>query len=86
MSLLIRGNFLVGNVDSELVPRKADLRKKWNDSQVIVNDFWREWSRLYIPDWIERRTWLKDRRNLSVSDLVVVFMDAEERGKNILMD
>ena len=79
-------HFLVGhpsyvpNVDSELVPRKADLRKKWNDSQVIVSDFWREWSRLYIPDRIERRTWLKDRRNLAVGDLVV-FMDAEERGK-----
>ena len=79
-------HFLVGhpsyvpNVDLELVPCKADLRKKWNDYQVIVSDFWREWSRLYIPDRIERRTWLKDRRNLAVGDLVV-FMDAEESGK-----
>ena len=54
--------------------------KSWRLAQLIVTQFWHRWLREYIPDLIERRIWLKPRRNLSPGDIVLVVDPATRRG------
>jgi len=69
----------VPDVDVHLVPHKACMRKRWEDAQAIMKDIWQEWVLGYVPNRIEHQTWLKDRRNLKVGDLVMM-MEPDKRG------
>jgi hypothetical protein len=54
--------------------------ESWRLAQLIVTQFWHRCLREYIPDLIERRIWLKPRRNLNPGDIVLVVDPATRRG------
>ena len=49
-------------------------------AQELITHFWNRWLREYVPNLIERRQWLRPRRNLAVNDLVLVVTPNSPRG------
>ena len=48
------------------------LRKKWRQTQILADHFWRRWLKEYVPALQERQKWHRPRRNVQVGDLVLV--------------
>ena len=57
-------------IEDSVCLKNANLRRRYEAGWVIAKDFWSAWTQLYVPNFIERRKWLKDRRNLVVGDFV----------------
>ncbi|KZS10507.1 Uncharacterized protein APZ42_025002 [Daphnia magna] len=54
---------------------------KWHQhAQQLITHFWNRWLHEYVPNQIERRKWLRERRNLAVGDLVLVVTANSPRG------
>ena len=47
-------------------------RRRWRHAQHIAEQFWRRWTRLYLPELQRRVKWVNATRNLSVGDLVMI--------------
>lgn len=56
-------------------------KRRWLDSQAIITHFWNRWLKEYVPNLIERRKWLRPKRNLAVDDIVLVIMPNVKRGE-----
>ena len=61
--------------------RDPPLRKRLVYSQMLADLFWRRWMDEYVPFLIERRKWLKDRRNVKEGDIVLVVDRNTPRGE-----
>lgn len=59
---------------------KPSSRKRYQQAQEMITHFWNRWLREYIPNLIERRKWLRHRRNIAVNDLVLVVTPNSPRG------
>ncbi|XP_045023763.1 uncharacterized protein LOC123468196 [Daphnia magna] len=55
-------------------------RRRYEQAQELITHFWNRWLREYVPNLIERRKWLRSRRNLAVNDLVLVVTPNSPRG------
>ena len=55
-------------------------KKRWRQTQVVINQVWSRWLKEYLPALIERKKWNLPSRNLSVSDLVLVVDEKTQRG------
>lgn len=64
----------------------ADLvsRKKWRQSQVLADHYWKRWLHEYLPTLQKRQKWTSPRRNLAVDDLVLVADQKVPRGHWLL--
>ena len=62
---------------------KEDMlfRKKWRQTQILADHFWRRWLKEYVPALQERQKWHRPRRNAQVGDLVLVVDQDLPRGK-----
>ena len=85
LEALTPNHFLLGRTNPNRPPdvilsTETLSPKSWRLAQLIVTQFWHRWLREYIPDLIERRIWLKPRRNLSPGDIVLVVDPATRRG------
>ena len=49
-----------------------DSRKRFKQAQAIATQFNNRWRKEYLPNLIERRKWLKHRRNVKIGDLVLI--------------
>ena len=83
---LTPNHFLTGRANPCLRIEDAEqfggiTKKRWLEAQSITNHFWNRWLQEYIPNLIERRKWLRPRRNLSVDDIVLVVMPNTKRGE-----
>ena len=83
---LTPNHFLTGRANLRLRIEDAEqfggiTKKRWLEAQSITNHFWNRWLQEYIPNLIERRKWLRPRRNLSVDDIVLVVMPNTKRGE-----
>ena len=56
-------------------------RKKWRQTQVLADHFWKRWSKEYIPALQERQKWQKLRRNAEIGDLVLLVDECLPRGQ-----
>jgi hypothetical protein len=61
---------------------KADLyaRKRWRQIQYMADQFWRRWTREYLPSLQQRSKWVTHRRNFAVGDIVLVVDDQSPRN------
>ena len=68
--LLLResNNFPTGMFMSEDVYS----RRIWKQVQYMSNQFWHRWLREYLPSLQERHKWTKSKKNVSVTDLVLL--------------
>ena len=56
-------------------------RRRWKQSQYIVDQYWRRWMREYVPTKIERKKWDKHLRNarLGIRDDVLILDENTRR-------
>ena len=47
-------------------------RRSWRHSQVLADQFWRAFIRLYLPTLQTRQKWQRETDNLSVGDVVLI--------------
>ena len=57
------------------------LRKKWRQTQILADHFWRRWLKEYVPALQERQKWHRPPRSVQVGDLVLVVDQNLPRGK-----
>ena len=57
------------------------LRKKWRQTQILADHFWRQWLKEYVPALQERQKWHRPRQNAQVGDLVLVVDQDLPRGR-----
>ena len=57
------------------------LRKKWRQTQILADHFWRRWLKEYVPALQERQKWHRPRRSAQGGDLVLVVDQNLPRGK-----
>ncbi|XP_064631691.1 uncharacterized protein LOC135489981 [Lineus longissimus] len=55
-------------------------RKRWRQSQILANHFWKRFIKEYLATLQERSMWQFEQRNLKVRDLVLVADDDKTRG------
>ena len=62
--------------------RKEDTfsHRRWRQVQYLTDQFWRQWSREYIPLLQQWQKWNFPRRNLAVDDIVLVVDDNTPRS------
>jgi hypothetical protein len=82
---LTPNHFLIGQavprIPSDiLAPEEMTSKRRWRAAQAIVDQFWRRWMKEYVPSLIERRKWLRHRRNLKIGDVVIVVEPNTPRG------
>ena len=62
--------------------REEDIfsRKRWRQVQYLEDQFWRRWSREYIPLLQQSQKWNFPRRNLAKGDVVLVVDESSPRS------
>lgn len=62
--------------------RKEDLysKRRWRQVQYLADQFWKRWSKEYLPLLQTRSKWHRERRNLSVGDIVLLVDDTCSRN------
>jgi transposase InsO family protein len=83
---LTPNHFLIGGPHPHRVPDEEQAfdgvtRRRWKQSQFIVNQFWRRWMREYLPSLMERKKWEKSVRPLRVGDKVLIMDENLKRGE-----
>jgi hypothetical protein len=62
----------------------VDLRLRytrcWRQAQLLVDTFWRRWTKEYLPTLQGRGRWATPRRNLKQGDLVLLIGESHLRG------
>ena len=59
--------------------KEMSSKKRWRQTEVVVNQVWSKWLKEYFPALIERKKWNLPSRNLSVGDLVLVVNEKTQR-------
>ena len=71
--LLLKGN---PNVPPGLFDYKdCYVRRRWAQVQYIADQFWRRWTREFLPYLNHRQKWFQQRRNAQKDDLVLLVDD-----------
>ena len=83
---LTPNHLLVQRTVSALPPGtfvKGDMlsRKKWRQTQILADHFWRRWLKEYVPALQERQKWHRARGNAQAGDLLLVVDQDLPRGK-----
>ena len=62
---------------------KEDIyaRKKWRQTHILADHFWKRWLKEYVPSLLERQKWFRPRRNVEVGDLVLLVDECIPRGQ-----
>ena len=55
-------------------------RKRWRCVQYMVSQFWRRWTREYLPLLQARQKWLQVNPNVEIGDLVLIVDEPMPRG------
>lgn len=83
---LTPNHFLIGTASVKQMPGTFDSnelisRKQWRRSQSMVNIFWKQWLKSYLPTLIKRTKWHEKSDPLLIGELVVIKDEPGERGK-----
>ncbi|XP_058456937.1 uncharacterized protein LOC131434290 [Malaya genurostris] len=50
----------------------AALRNTWQRSQIMANQFWKQWIRDYLPTLTRRQKWLLPAKPIAIGDVVII--------------
>lgn len=73
---LIPGNVHVAHISpgtTSLFSEEDKLRKQWRYAQWLANQFWKRWIKEYLPSINRRAKWHRERPELKVGDLVLIW-------------
>ena len=83
-SVLTPNHFLIFRYEMKSLPGLFNLkdlyRRRWRHVQNLLNQFWKQWLRQYIPDLQKRIKWNEVQKNIAVGDLVLVMDENTTRG------
>ena len=60
---------------------RPNFQDRFRQTQHLANFVWQQWVKLYLPTLLTRKKWKTEERNLSVSDVVIVFEPNLKRGE-----
>ena len=60
--------------------KEISSKKRWRQTQAIINQVWSRWLREYLPTLIARKKWNQSSRNAKVGDLVLIVDEKTQRG------
>ena len=78
--LLLRRNSSVCPGEFEGLDR---YESRWKHVQILSDEFWKRWTKEYLPTLQETQKWLKKMPNFKVGDLVLVVDKNVSRGQRI---
>ena len=75
--VLTPNHLLVLRSENNLPPGIFDkkdnyVRRRWRQAQYLTNQFWKRWSKEYIPTIALRQKWPDVERNPKIGDIVLV--------------
>ena len=70
MSLL--NSALIPSVLPGQISKSESVRKSWKTSQLVAQDFWLQWQRIYLPTLVPRKKWNKPRPNFKEGELILL--------------
>ena len=77
--LLLRGN---SNLPPGLFEKKdCYARRRWAQAQYLADQFWRRWTREYLPHICQLQKWQQKQRNLAPNDIVLIVDNSLPRSK-----
>ncbi|XP_043201117.1 uncharacterized protein LOC122369981 [Amphibalanus amphitrite] len=82
---LTPNHLLLGCASANMSPgifqdREISSKRRWRQSQVLAEHFWKRWRNEYVPTLASRQKWLRERRNLKVEDVVLMIEADSPRG------
>lgn len=77
--LLLREN-PNNNLGEPSTPPPRNSKKSYQLAQQLISHLWNRLTREYVPVLIERRRWLRNRRNFVIGDIVLVIYPNMQRG------
>ena len=77
---LLLGCANVNTSPAVVSPRELNSRRRWRQSQVLAEHFWKRWRQEYVPTLLSRHKWLLKTRNLRVGDVVLMMESDTPRG------
>ena len=66
------GNFLPTQPMADDKMEDIFVRRRWLQAQIIADEFWQSWKRLYLNNITVRQKWKKKERNLVLGDIVIL--------------
>jgi len=83
---LTPNHFILGGAHPHRVPDCEEAfdgltRRRWKQSQFILNQFWRRWMQEYVPSLIGREKWDQSARPLRIGDQVLIMDENAKRGE-----
>ena len=77
--LLLRSNH---NLPPGLFDKKDNYaRRRRAQVQYLTNQFWRRWTREFLPNIIHRQKWFQAHRNLRKDDIVLIVDESQPRSR-----
>ena len=67
------------NFHDTQLPQKATIKEKWRQRGQVTRDFWRAWTKLYLPQLQIRGKWRNEKPNLKVGQLVILQTEMKKR-------
>ena len=82
---LTPNHFLHGQMGGTFAPETVDqtafsLQKRWERAQELVKHFWQRWLKEWLPRLNPTTKWHKERKNLQVEDIAILFSPDSPRG------
>ena len=86
---LTPNHFLYGLAGGEFAPDSVyaecyNLKKRWRCVQELVNHFWGQWMKEWLPGLNKRYKWFKKEKDFKVGDVVLILSTESKQGKSIL--
>ncbi|XP_045023327.1 uncharacterized protein LOC123467493 [Daphnia magna] len=83
---LTPNHFILGRHEPHIPPTVTDdshklTRRRWMQTQFIIDQYWARWMREYIPNLIERQKWFRQTQRLEVGDEVIIIDENHRRGE-----
>jgi hypothetical protein len=83
---LTPNHFILGRHEPHIPPNITDdshklTRRRWMQTQIIVDQYWARWMREYVPNLIERQKWFRPTKRLEVGDEVIIIDENNRRGE-----
>jgi len=86
LNALTPAHFLIG--DPLLLPPEPEIPSeivsnlhRWKHVQGLMQIFWKNWHKEYLPQLRVRGRWVTPRKNMSVDDIVVIKEDCTSTAK-----
>ena len=54
------------------IVKSENVKKSWRTSQLMAQDYWLKWQRIYLPTLVPRKKWNYSKPNFKEGDLILI--------------